>query len=112
MPRTKAKPEETTVQGLSGEVLTLSEAAAYLKVAEADVLRGVEEQALPARRLGNEWRFLKAAIQQWLGTGLRQKSNKEAWMELAGVWKDDPDAEDELAEIHRRRGRPTTEDES
>lgn len=116
MPRTKAKPKQanapSAAQKPSGEILTLSEAAAYLRIAEADVLRGVEEQALPARRFGNEWRFLKAAIRDWLGAGPSPKSNKEAWMELAGVWKDDPYVEAELAEIYRRRGRSTTEGES
>jgi excisionase family DNA binding protein len=119
MPRTKPKPEPAPVtppaaptNGPTGEVLTLSEAAAYLRLPEADVLRLVDEQALPARRLGSEWRFLKAAIQDWLRTGTTPpQSNKEAWMELAGVWKDDPYVEEELKEIYRRRGRPMTEDE-
>jgi len=118
MPRTKAKPEPlpvtpppATTNGPTSEVLTLNEAAAYLRLPEADVLRLVEEQALPARRLGNEWRFLKAAIQDWLRTGKPPTlSNKEAWMALAGVWKDDPYLEEELKEIYKRRGRPMTED--
>jgi len=119
MPRTKLKPEPSPVtppaagtNGPAGEVLTLSEAAAYLRLPEADVLRLVEEQALPARRLGNEWRFLKSAIQDWLLTGPAPLSNKEAWIALAGVWKDDPYVEAELQEIFRRRGRPMTEEES
>jgi excisionase family DNA binding protein len=119
MPRTKQKPQRASgtplpapAQEPSGEVLTLSEAAAYLKMAEADVLRWVEEQALPARRLGNEWRFLKAAIQDWLGTGPPRKPSKEAQLAVIGSWKDDPFLEEELKEIHRRRGRPMTEDES
>jgi len=98
--------------GLEGEVLTLAEAAEYLRLSESDVLRLVEEQRLPTRQLGREWRFLKAAIQDWLRTGPSPKSNKEAWMELAGAWKDDPYVEEELKEIYRQRGRPMTEDES
>lgn len=119
MPRTKTKREDkagakppASANVRSGEVLTLSEAASYLRFSEADILRLVEEQALPARRLGNEWRFLKAAIQDWLWLSPPPKSNKQAWMELAGVWKDDPYVEEELTEIYRRRGRPTIEDES
>src|SRR6516164_6115381 len=102
MPRTKPKREATAatpapalVNGPSGEVLTLSEAAAYLRLAEVDVLRCVDEQGLPARRLGNEWRFLKAAIQQWLATGSPTwQSRKAAILELAGKYKDDPDLEE------------------
>src|SRR5436309_15775582 len=119
MPRTKPKPESSsqtapapTANGVEADVLTLSEAAAYLRFSEADVLRLVDEQGLPARRLASEWRFLKGAIQDWLRTGPPPKSNKEAWMALAGVWEDDPYVEEELKEIYRRRGRPTTGDES
>ena len=116
MPRTKSKPDPTprpnrrpaNANGSSEEVLTLAEAAAYLRFLEADVLRLVDEQALPARRLGNEWRFLKEAIRDWMRTGPASKSNKEAWMALAGVWKDDPHREQLLQEIHIQSGRPTT----
>jgi excisionase family DNA binding protein len=95
-------------------VFTLAEAAAYLRVAEADVLRMIQEQALPARQVGAEWRFFKTAIQHWLSSGSPPvPSNKEAWMALAGIWKDDPYVEDELKQIYRQRGRSmTAKDES
>ena len=121
MPRTKSskaepvsptEPRSAAENGLPAEVLTLAEAAAYLRLSEADVLRLVDEQALPARRLGDDWRFLKAAIRQWLATGPAPKSNNEAWMELAGACKDDPDLEGIVEEAYRRRGRPITEDGS
>src|ERR1700722_2764279 len=107
MPRTKKKPEPVshrpiapTVNGGQSveDVMTLAEAAAYLKLSEADVRRLVDEQGLPAQRVGNEWRFLKAAIQQWLSIPVL-KTNKETWMALAGIWKDDPYVEEELKEI-------------
>jgi excisionase family DNA binding protein len=113
MPRTKKKPESPPKPVVNGpgnaEVLTLAEAAAYLRFTEDEVLRLVHDQALPARRLANEWRFLKAAIQQWLSTPPPQGS-KEAILAVAGSWKDDPYVEEELKEILKRRGRTTTED--
>jgi excisionase family DNA binding protein len=119
MPRTKPQPHSLSAtapspanNGLTGEVLTLAEAAAYLRFSEADVLRLVDEQDLPGRRLANEWRFLKGAIEDWLRTGPAPKSNKDAWMQVVGAWKDDPYVEEELKEIYRRRGRPMTEAES
>src|SRR6266498_5218481 len=114
MPRTtKTEPESAVGKGPPGEVLTLAEAAAYLRLPEADVLRLVDQQGLPARRLANEWRFLKAAIQDWLRVGTPSlQANKEAWMSLAGAWKDDPYVEEELKEIYRRRGCPPSSDES
>jgi hypothetical protein len=72
----------------------------------------VHEQALPARQLGSEWRFLKTAIQDWLSAVPPLRSDKEAWMALAGAWKDDPFREKLLEEIYHQRGRPMTEADS
>src|SRR5437588_12803571 len=86
-----------SVNGPAGEVLTLGEAAAYLRLPEADVLRLVDEQGLPGRRLANEWRFLKAAIEQWLSTPAPRYSN-EAQLAVVGSWKEHPYVEEELNE--------------
>jgi excisionase family DNA binding protein len=118
MPRTKktaGQQRQPTPQlppvasnGAAFGVLNLSEAAAYLRLTESNVLRLVDEQGLPARQLGNEWRFLKAAIQDWLRTGPPPRPSKEAQLAVAGAWKDDPYVEEELQEIYQRRGRPMT----
>lgn len=88
------------------EVLTLAEAAAYLRVPEAELVRTAGSQGLPGRRIGSEWRFSRAAIQDWL----RRPSMKENLLQLAGSWKDDPYLDDMLKEIYRQRGRPMTEE--
>ena len=98
--------------GPASEVLTLAEAAAYLRLSEADVLRLIDEQALPARRLGTELRFRKSAIQQWLSAGTPRQSGKMAQMAVAGSWKDDPLVEEELKDAQRRRGRSPAGEES
>jgi excisionase family DNA binding protein len=94
----------SSANGQTADVLTLGEAAAYLRLPMDDVLRLVQEQNLPARRLGNEWRFLLAAVRDWLRMGTPPKSNKEVWMALAGVWRDDPTLDELLEEIQRQRG--------
>ncbi len=92
--------------GPMSEVLTLAEAAAYLRLPEPDVLRAVREQELPARQVGAEWRFLRAAIQHWLSIGSPPpRSSKEALLAMAGQFKDDPDLDAIVAEALRRRGR-------
>ena len=119
MPRTKKhgpdlvrRPQPASaVNGPPSEVLTLAEAAAYLRLSEAEVLRLVDEQALPARRLGEERRFLKAAMQQWLSSGMPLVPGKAAQLAVAGAWKDDPLVEEELRETLRRRGRSMTAEE-
>src|SRR5258708_36636880 len=104
-------PQTALGNGPPDEVLTPSEAAAYLKFPEADVLRLVDQQGLPARRLANEWRFSSAAIQQWLSAPSPRYS-KEAQLAVAGSLKDDPDLIPMVEEIYLRRGRPITEDGS
>jgi excisionase family DNA binding protein len=89
-------------------VLTLAEAAAYLRIPEAEMERIVVSQGVPGRQLGSEWRFSRAAIQDWL----RRPSMKESLLRLAGSWKDDPDVEDMLAEIYKQRGRALIEESS
>ena len=110
MSQTRTKPRKTPkpsaqVNGAAPpavEVFTLSEAAAYLRVTESDLMRLVTDQALPGRQFGTEWRFLKSAIQEWLRTPPVQGS-REAVLSAAGIWKDDPLLEEELEEIYRRR---------
>lgn len=115
MPRTKkTKPEPVSqpelqpgvVNGFSGEVLTLAEAAAYLRLPEQDVIAAASSQGLPGRLVGGEWRFLKTALQQWLSVSQpTPEMRKAAILDLAGKWKDDPDAMQILEDAMRRRGR-------
>lgn len=118
MPRVKktaeqsAEPAESVASnGVAQEVLSLLEAAAYLRVSEADVLQLIEEQALPARRIGKEWRLLKSAIRNWLSVEGKTSSAKAAQLGAAGSWKDDPLVEEELRETYRRRRTASAGDE-
>jgi excisionase family DNA binding protein len=48
------------------DVLTPAQAAALLQVEEDAVLALAEEGRLPGRRIGDEWRFARAALVAWL----------------------------------------------
>src|SRR5262249_28083192 len=105
MPRSKptsTRPSPSTVNGglAAPEVLTLAEAAAYLRLTEADVVRLVQTQDLPGRFTGSEWRFFKPAVQAWLSQPLPRPS-KEAQLAATGSWKDDPYLDEMLKEIYR-----------
>ena len=47
-------------------VLTVEETADLLRMADDKVIELAESGSLPARRIGEEWRFNRAAIMQWL----------------------------------------------
>jgi excisionase family DNA binding protein len=107
MPRTKTKsnPSAPRTSAKPGEVLTLAEAAAYLRAAESDVLRLVREQGLPGRKVGDDWRFLKAAVAGWLGTPAAPDPS-QFWQTHFGALQDDPDLREIVREAYRKRGRP------
>jgi hypothetical protein len=110
MPRTKGKPALVPPpgganNGQTHEVLTLAEAAAYLRLAESEVVGLAHTQGLPGRYITGEWRFLKAALQHWLATGSPTwDTRKAAILELSGKYKDDPDLENIVEDAYRRRG--------
>jgi excisionase family DNA binding protein len=51
------------------EVLTLEQAAALLQVEPAEVEALAEAGDLPGRRIGDAWRFPRAALLEWLSAG-------------------------------------------
>jgi excisionase family DNA binding protein len=51
------------------DVLTLPEAAAYLRVTEDALLHLIQDHDIPAQKIGGEWRFLKRALTDWLRYG-------------------------------------------
>jgi len=47
------------------EVMTVKELAYYLRVHPTTVYRLLRTRQLPGFRVGSEWRFNRAAIEQW-----------------------------------------------
>jgi excisionase family DNA binding protein len=106
MARTQTKSTRPPRNGADvADVLTLSETAAFLRLAEADVQRLVREQGLPGRRVGEDWRFLKAAIEHWLAAPTGPDPGV-FWKTHFGALRDDPHLEEIVREAYRRRGRP------
>lgn len=53
------------------DVLTLDEAAAYLRLAVQAVRTEAEAGRIPGQKLGGDWRFLRGGIAQWLSSPVR-----------------------------------------
>jgi excisionase family DNA binding protein len=59
-------------------VLTLSEAAALLRVDAGDLERLAQDGGVPGRRIGASWRFACAAVMTWLSGSSRQAATLPA----------------------------------
>ncbi len=51
---------------MTDAVMTLQEVAAYLKVSEKTITRMVQAGELPGLKVSNQWRFVRAVIDDWM----------------------------------------------
>jgi hypothetical protein len=73
------------------DILTLEETSEYLRLPVATVLNQALKGNLPGRKIEDNWRFLKAAIDDWL----RAKDSRSILFSQAGAFADD----DSLAQL-------------
>ncbi len=48
------------------EIMTLSETAEYLQLAERTVLRMAQRGEIPAAKVASQWRFIRPLVREWL----------------------------------------------
>lgn len=89
------------------EILTLAEAAEFLRVSEADVIESATKCALPGRQIGGQWRFHKQALVNWICT----PQQRDFWKTQFGALRDDPYMDEMLENIYKQRGRPMVEED-
>jgi len=68
------------------EIMTLSEVAEYLKVAEKTVLRMVHRNEIPSLKIASQWRFLKPVIDDWLISKMKDSRKSD----LVTILETDP----------------------
>ena len=51
---------------MESEILTIKQVAEYLKVNERTIYRLANKGAIPAFKVGNNWRFKASAIEDWI----------------------------------------------
>jgi excisionase family DNA binding protein len=113
------------------DVLTLEEAADYLRLPRETVELQAAAGQLPCRRINQDWRFLKAALDDWLrgqdvpvtpprsvGVVVHAREGealpydgRATLLQQAGRFADDPTLMPMLKEIYSKRGRPEVEQE-
>jgi excisionase family DNA binding protein len=104
------------------EVLTLEEAADYLRLPVETVEREAARGQIPGRCIEDTWRFLKSAIDEWLRDWERREElfelaarrvpdSREVLLEQAGALADDESLSELRDSIYTKRKRPETETE-
>ncbi len=51
------------------DVMTLNEVAEYLRIPRSTAYKLVQEGRIPGQKVGRQWRFRRAIVEQWLGEG-------------------------------------------
>lgn len=85
----------------SQEVLTLDEVATYLRLPKDTVSRQAAQGNIPGRQIEETWRFLKAAIDDWL----RSLDSRTLLLQQAGALADDESLSTVREAIYAARGR-------
>ncbi len=85
------------------DVLSLADAALFLRVPEVAVRHEAAMGQLPGRLIGGEWRFSRAGILAWLGTPAPPRPTIAQWLKdnPPRVWDEaaQREADQELAEM-------------
>ncbi len=81
--------DEENGMGDSREVMNIRQASQYLGVSPDTMYKNVNEQKIPAFKLGNRWRFKKSKLDQWMEeksmeTEPQAKKKVKAAMKAAG----------------------------
>ncbi len=84
------------------QVLTLDDAASYLRLPPETVERRATLGEIPGRQIEGAWRFLLSALEDWL----RNVDQRTVLLKQAGALADDDSMDDLLAHVYRDRGRP------
>ena len=51
------------------EIMTIEDCAKYLKTSVSTIYKLAQERKIPATKVGNQWRFRKEKINEWLDRG-------------------------------------------
>src|SRR5436305_2770818 len=87
------------------EVFTLAEAAEYLRLPEETLARQAAQGTIPGQQVGDAWRFLKLALDDWLS----REDRRALLLQQAGALADDASLPALRAAIYQSRRRSEEE---
>ena len=61
------------VMDREGEILTLDEISAYLKIGKRTAYRLAQKGEIPAFKLGGTWRFRRSELDRWIAESISKK---------------------------------------
>ena len=107
------------------DVLTLAEAATFLRVGADELKSAADAGRVPGRLIGTEWRFVKTALVEWLSTAsppatgtdwqntiIRKAFSSDpnaGFLAAIGAFADDKTLDAMTEEIYRERKRNPVE---
>ncbi|MDF0645016.1 MAG: helix-turn-helix domain-containing protein [Nitrospira sp.] len=57
------------------ELMTAEETCRYLKITQRTLYRYLQSRRIPAFKLGNQWRFVRSDLEQWIRSRVRTPFN-------------------------------------
>src|SRR3954447_15986708 len=83
------------------DVLTLADAAEYLRLPEETLARQAAQGTIPGQQVDDVWRFLKLALDDWLS----RQDRRALLLQQAGARADDASLPALMAAIYKARRR-------
>jgi len=67
---------DNNINNNNNDIMTLAEIAKYLKVSEKTILRMANKGGIPGTKVSNQWRFMRAMVDDWLIGKMQSVSKK------------------------------------
>jgi excisionase family DNA binding protein len=64
------------MENAQSEILTVDEAAAFLKIPRSSVYKLAQQGKIPAQKVGRHWRFHRGTLVKWIAGGLNRNHSE------------------------------------
>jgi excisionase family DNA binding protein len=81
MRKRQRPPRAQRIEGMAAEILDVEGAARLLGVSKRTIYKLASEQAVPAAKVGREWRFSRKRLIEWVTEGTGKTPGKPQTLE-------------------------------